>query len=241
MRKPVILKTGSTFPELIASRGDYDAWFAQTAGLPLSAFHVVDATDPQVVYPDPASVDGVLITGSPARVHEREAWSVRAGAWARAAVEAGVPTLGVCYGHQLLGDAFGGAVGPNPSGREMGVLEVERLDEADPLFAGLPRRFLTVLTHLDAVNAPPPNFTVLARNEATPVQAMAYGEHCRAVQFHPEFDHDIIAHFIRVRAELIDAERGPGTAAAWLGDVRPVDTGRLILLNFLDHWLDLRP
>lgn len=238
--RPVILKTGNTFPELVATRGDYEHWFAQTAGRPLSDFEVIDATDPAVVYPDATGIDGLLITGSPARVHEHEPWSVRAGEWTRRAVDAGVPTLGVCYGHQLLGDVYGGAVGPNPNGREMGVIEVERLAD-DPLFEGLPTVFPTILTHLDAVNTAPPGWRVLARNAQTPVQAMALGDHCRAVQFHPEFDHEHIAYFIRARAALIDAERGPGTAEAWLAQVRPVGTGVTLLRNFLQHWLSFAP
>lgn len=238
--RPVILKTGTTFPELIATRGDYEDWFAVTAGRPLSDFHVIDATDPMAVYPDAAGIDGLLITGSPARVHEHEPWSVRAGEWTKAVVEAGIPTLGVCYGHQLLGDVFGGDVGLNPNGREMGVIEVTRLVD-DPLFEGLPEVFPTILTHLDAVNVAPIGWTVMASNAQTPVQAMGWGQHCRAVQFHPEFDHEIIAHFIRVRAPLIDAERGPGTADAWLAQVRPTNTGTTLLRNFLRHWLDFHP
>jgi GMP synthase (glutamine-hydrolysing) len=238
--RPVILKTGTTFPELAAQRGDYEDWFAKTAGRPLSDFHVVDATDPMAVYPEAAGIDGLLITGSPARVHDHEPWSVRAGEWAKLVVEAGIPTLGVCYGHQLLGDVFGGDVGLSPNGREMGVIDVTRLAD-DPLFEGIPEVFPTVLTHLDSVNKAPLGWKVLATNEQTPVQAMAWGKNCRTVQFHPEFDHEIIAFFIRARAELIDAERGPGTAKQWLANVRPIGTGPTILRNFLSHWLNFHP
>ncbi len=232
--RPIIMKTGSTSEGLRAIRGDYDRWFADGFGWPLSRFEVIEATESPPL-PDPRGVDGVIVTGSPLTVHDHLPWSVRLGDWLVAAVEAGVPVLGVCYGHQLIGDALGGQVGRNPQGREIGVVEVEV--EHDPLFAGLPSRFPVVITHSDAVNAPPAGVRVLARNAHTPVQAMAVGARCRTVQWHPEFDAHIIRHIISERAALIDAEVGAGRAAALYEAVVGVHTGPVILRNFLENFL----
>ena len=169
-------------------------------------------------------------------MHDRPAWSVALGHWLVAAAEAGVPVLGICYGHQLLGDTLpGGQVGPNPRGREIGVLEVEVAE--DPLFAGLPPRFPVVLTHSDAVNVAPEGVRVLGATPQTPVQAMAFGPRCRTLQWHPEFDAPAIRHIIGERAEAIDAERGPGAAAALAAGVVGVHTGPVILRNFLENFL----
>lgn len=233
--KPILLKTGRTFDELKARRGDYEQWFAAALGWPVDQLTVIDGTDLDAILPDPA-VDGLIITGSPASVHHREAWSERCGAWIKQVVEAGVPTLGVCYGHQLLGDVFGGEVGPNPNGREMGVVEMQ-ITAHDPLFEGLPTRFPVIETHTDAVNAAPAGAKILAATENTPVQAMAWGDHCRSVQWHPEFDADIIRHYIKARAELIDAEGGPGAAQRLLETVVDVRSGPTIMSNFARHWL----
>lgn len=243
MTRPIILKMGQTTGLLRARHGDYAAWFAQAAGRPLGDFYVLDAMDPQVVYPDPAQVDGVIISGSAAHVHELEPWSVRAGDWARQVVEAGAPTLGVCYGHQLLGHHFGGAVGPSPNGREMGVYEVTLTPEgqADPLFEGLPSPLAVSLTHKDAVNGLPEGWVLLAHNAHTPVQAMAYGPSCRAVQFHPEFEVEYLAELMRDRSAAIDTEFGAGTAARWLAQMPSSHQGRPVLRNFLGHWLQFYP
>lgn len=238
MKKPLVLRTGSTFAELIPERGDYEDWFARTCGLSVDRFAVLDGTTPDAVFPEPGNVDGLIITGSAAHVHHHEPWSVRCGAWSKAVLEAGVPVLGVCYGHQLLADALGGDVGPNPMGREMGMCEIEVVDD-DPLFEHLPARIHVALTHLDAVNRLPPGGRLLAHNEMTAVQAMALGPNGRGVQFHPEYEAVDIAYYIERRRHLIDAERGPGTADAWLAGVHENDNGRHVMRNFLRHWMGI--
>jgi GMP synthase (glutamine-hydrolysing) len=239
VKKPTLLRTGSAADALQPHRGDYEAWFARTAGLPEDRFTVIDGTQPDTVFPDPGNIDGLIITGSSAHVHDHEAWSVRCGAWSRAVLEAGVPVLGVCYGHQLLADALGGDVGPNPNGREMGMCEVQ-ISQADPLFEHLGDRFYAALTHLDAVNTPPSGARVLAHNALTEVQAMALGSNGRTVQFHPEYEAQDLAYYINLRRHLIDGERGPGTADAWLAGLHDNHTGQHIMRNFLRHWMAIQ-
>lgn len=237
--KPILLKTGRTFDELKTRRGCYEQWFADALGWSTDRFEIIDGTQVDAALPDPRGIDGLIVTGSPASVHHREAWSERAGAWMKSVIEAGIPTLGVCYGHQLIGDVFGGEVGLNPNGREMGV--VQMLSHGDDLlFEGLPSAFPVIETHTDAVLQAPDGADVIAGTENTPVQAMAYGDHCRSVQWHPEFDADIIRHYIAARAETIDAEGGPGAAARMLASVVDVDTGPVIMRNFARHWLGIR-
>ena len=104
--KVLILKTGSTYPEIRDQYGDFDAWFIQGLSDQLD-LTVVDVTR-QSPPGQPTDWDGIVITGSPAMVSERAEWSETAAAWTRQAVEAQVPVLGVCYGHQLLAHALGG-------------------------------------------------------------------------------------------------------------------------------------
>lgn len=231
-----ILKTGRPSDALCAERGEYAQWFADALGLPLSQFDIIDATafDP---LPHPSALTGLLVTGSPLSVHHHADWSVRAGEWLKTAVQAGVPTLGVCYGHQLLGDVLGAAVGPNPAGREIGTIEVELLGD-DPLFGGLPRRIPTLMTHSDAVNSLPPGATNLARTPMTPFAALAYGPRCRSVQWHPEFDAHILRSIVRSRTTAIDDETGPGSAQRVLDGLVGVHTGPPLLQNFVRHFVN---
>jgi len=229
--KPVILMTGHTFGPLQARLGDFEAWFARIAGWSVDRFTVIDAIGGAPL-PGPASVEPVIVTGSAASVHHRAEWSVRAGEWLRAVVVADIPVLGVCYGHQLLGDVFGGEVGPNPNGREVGVCDVTTDDH--PLFYGLPPRFAVYQTHTDAVNRAPAEATVLGGNEICPVQAMQLGS-AVSVQWHPEFNAEIIRHYIEARAHLIDEEGGVGTAARLAAEVVELDCGPHLMRNFLER------
>ena len=82
-------------------------------------------------------------------VTERQPWSDQAAAWLPGLVERGIPTLGICYGHQLLAHTLGGEVGDNPNGREFGTISVELMAEAadDPLLGGLPTRLPVQVCH----------------------------------------------------------------------------------------------
>ncbi|MCB9553850.1 MAG: hypothetical protein H6705_18600 [Myxococcales bacterium] len=125
-----ILRTGAPAPALLARRGGYEHWFAARLGLDITDIDVIGAiTDAPL--PDHTAFDGLIVTGSPHSVHDHAPWSLRATTWLRAAVDAGVPTLAVCYGHQMLGEAYGGVVGKNPNGREIGTTAVELYDD-DP-------------------------------------------------------------------------------------------------------------
>src|SRR6266851_2614330 len=78
----------------------------------------------------------------------------------RAMVPAGarrLPVLGVCFGHQLLGFAYGSKVILNPEGREIGSIQVELTPEGrtDRLFANLPQVFWIQTTHQDIVSTLP--------------------------------------------------------------------------------------
>jgi GMP synthase (glutamine-hydrolysing) len=228
---PVILKTGDTFSALRAARGDFEHWFMAGLGVGPEGCTVLDArADP--VYPDPTTVDALLVTGSPSAVHDREPWSEAAGEWMRAVVEAERPVLGVCYGHQLLAHAMGGRTGRNPRGREIGLVDI-LTEEDDPLFEGLPGVFPAFATHQDAVLEPPPQALILAGNPNSPFQALAYGDVARTVQFHPEFDAAVMGVYLEERAAVIDAERGPGAAARLRAALRDVETGAVIFRNFL--------
>ena len=228
-----ILKTGRPSDALCASRGEYAQWFADALGWPLSRLDVVDATA-NAPFPDFARISGLIVTGSPHSVHHRPEWSTRASEWMLAAARADVPTLGICYGHQMLGDVLGADVGPNPAGREIGVVDIE-IDN-DPLFEGLPRVIPALITHSDAVNSQPAGTTTIARTGMTPFAALRMGRLCRTLQWHPEFDAPILRTIVRERAAAIDAERGPGSAKRVLDGLVGVHTGPIIMRNFVRHF-----
>jgi len=207
MRPLLIVKSGRTLPELARRRGDYEAWISAGMGLEPARVRVAHAYE-NAPLPGPGAFAGVVVTGSSAMVSHREPWSERTAAWLADAVLAGTPVLGICYGHQLLAQGLGGRVGPNPRGREIGTVEV-RLSSAargDPLFGELPERMRVQATHVEAVLDLPARARLLASSDGDPHQAFAVGDRAWGVQFHPEFDADVVRGYLAARRDLLLAE-----------------------------------
>lgn len=178
---------------------------------------------------------GVIITGSGAMVTERRDWSERSAHWLREAAQAGMPMLGICYGHQLLAHALGGQVGDNPAGREMGTIELELHDHAahDPLFAGLPAQFPAQATHLQTVLRAPDGATVLARSSQDECHAFRWGERTWGVQFHPEFSATHMRGYVHARSEAL---QGEGRCAKSMArQVSATPHARRVLRRFVRH------
>jgi GMP synthase (glutamine-hydrolysing) len=144
------------------------------------------------------------------------------------------PVLGVCFGHQLLAQALGGAVERNPAGPEVGTWAVELTPEGrrDPLFAGLRSPLLVQESHEDHVPVPPPGATLLATNPHSPVQAFAAGPRIRAVQFHPEFDAPRSRALCEAERAALEACR-PGLADAALASIRDTPEAERVLANWV--------
>lgn len=226
----LILKTGSTYPELKAKFGDFDRWFVSRLQSASDAV-VVDVTcEPPPG--EPSDWLGVIVTGSPAMVTDREPWSEDTAAWLRAAVAQEVPVLGVCYGHQLLAHALGGRVGFRPQGRESGTFEVISTQEGqqDPLLGQLPRTFPVHLTHAQSVLELPAGALLLADSEGERHQAFRVGPHAWGVQFHPEFTETVMAAYLDTQAENLKKEgQNPRTL---IDNVRPTPEATSLIALF---------
>jgi len=203
----LILKTGSTLPEIRSRRGDFEDWIRAGLGMPAERLRVVAVHEGEEL-PAPARTSGVVVTGSPAMVSEREPWSEKAAAWLRDAAQVDTPVLGICYGHQLLAHALGGHVAPNPRGREIGTTEVHLTpgSRMDPLLSDFPATLRVHTTHLESVLELPEGARRLAANEADPNHAFAWGNRTWGVQFHPEFDADVMRGYLRGRRDALLAE-----------------------------------
>ena len=152
------------------------------------AGHVPGARE--VALPGEASVPPVerigaaVITGSSAGVYEDRPWIDRGRTLVRELVGAGVPTLGVCFGHQLVNDALGGHVKPDEE-FHAGLVAAEF--RPDPLFRGVSP--VVPALHGDIVTEPGAGLDPIARAD----HCRVFGTRHRSqpvwtVQFHPELD-----------------------------------------------------
>ena len=197
--KPIlIIKTGNTYPQISQHYGDFDHWIhtglGNTPACVISAHH----GDP---LPEPASLAGVVITGSHAMVTEQTPWMRALPHWLYSLVKdsPAMPVLGLCFGHQLLAHALGGEVADNPMGMEVGTVPL-RLTEAghhDPLLSAIVGHPWAQVVHRQSVLTPPRGATVLASNVHDACQAFRYGECVWGVQFHPEFSADVMRAYLQ--------------------------------------------
>jgi len=235
--KIVILRAGDVLASVAARRGEFDELIRQTAGDAWSEWETIDVRSPDVELPHPRSAAAFVITGSASSVTERAPWMLRTEEFVRTLAAAEAPVLGICFGHQLVAQALGGEVIRNPRGREMGSVEVSVEVTVDPLFDGLPPRFLVQSTHVDTVGTLPPGARVLATTDLEPHAIFSFGRRIRCVQFHPEMDDDVMRGYVEARREAIAAD-GLDAEAIYRA-VKPAPANGAILRNFLSRFLQV--
>jgi GMP synthase (glutamine-hydrolysing) len=231
-RPILILRAGQAPEEVARARGDFPVWIRDAVGDAWGGEWREHDVRAEVAFPPVDAAAAWVITGSASSVTERAPWMLRTEAYVRAGVAAGVPILGLCFGHQIVAQSLGGHVARNPRGRELGTVQLEADPgaAADPLLSALPASFAVNASHVDSVARLPPGAKVLARTALEPVAAYSLGERTWGVQFHPEFDGDIVRGYVRVRAAQMEAE-GLSPARALEG-AKDTPHGRQVLALF---------
>ena len=175
MQKVLILDFGGQYNQLIARRVRENGVYCE--------LHPGTMALEEMRRFDPI---GIIFTGGPNSVYLPDAPKPDPGVFSL-----GVPILGICYGCQLLAQLLGGSVTPaaDDSAREYGKTETE-FDTACALFAGLPARSVTWMSHGDYMARIPAGFRLAAHSHACPTAAICDEERkLYGVQFHPEVDH----------------------------------------------------
>lgn len=147
--------------------------------------------------------DGFVVTGSRASVYWDREWIDELKAWTKTAISAGLPALGVCYGHQLLAAVQGGRV-EAMSEYELGYRTVAH-DSSNQLMKGIPETFTVFTSHSDRVAEVPPDATVFAEN-GYGVQGFQRN-HTFGVQFHSEYDMEMATTITAGKDDQLPAER----------------------------------
>jgi GMP synthase (glutamine-hydrolysing) len=177
------------------------------------------------------AVSALIVTGSASSVTERTRWMLDTEDYLRDAVSRRLPVIGICFGHQLLAQALGGRVDKNPLGREIGTVELERLD-LDPLLAGAEEPYWVNMTHVDTVVDLPADARVLARTALDRYAAVRFADAVWGVQFHPEIDGGVLREYVNARrAPLLSEGLDP---EAILGRARDTPAGAGVLQHFAD-------
>lgn len=231
MKPILIVKAGGTYPDMAARHGDFEDWFIARMDRSAGTIETVSPFSGEPL-PPVASLGGIVITGSHDMVTDRQPWSEKTADWVKRAVDAEIPLLGVCYGHQLLAHAMGGVVGDNPKGKEFGTVSIRLNPDGlkNRLFDGTPEMFAAQACHSQSVLQLPAGAILLASSEMDPHHAFIIGRQAWGVQFHPEFNVQILRLYIQrladdLAAQGIDVDR-------LLGDIRETPQSETLLRRF---------
>ena len=126
---------------------------------------------------------GIIFTGGPASVYEKDAPTVN-----KELFNLGIPILGICYGMQLISYMLGGNV--EKANRREYCIKSVNLDNSSPLFDGFENTNDCLMTHNDYVSKLPDGFKKIAHTDDCPISAMSNEDKkIYGIQFHPEVNH----------------------------------------------------
>ncbi|WP_281855964.1 type 1 glutamine amidotransferase [Litoreibacter halocynthiae] len=188
-----ILQTGRTPDEMRAKHGDYDDLFKRLLdgrGFTFETYPVLDGVFPAAV----TDADGWLITGSKFGAYEGHDWIPPLEDFLRGAFDAGVPIVGVCFGHQILAQALGGKVEKFAGGWQVGATDYVRAD-------GTKDRIMA--WHQDQITELPAGAEVIGASAMCANAMLTYGDKALTVQPHPEFSPDFLADLLEARRAVL--------------------------------------
>lgn len=200
-----ILETGAP-PEQIRGRfGGYPGMFRKLFGEGAYDYAVYDVAAGQM--PQGVEEAGAwLVTGSSAGVYDPEPWIAPLEDFLRDA-KGRTPLVGVCFGHQIMAQAFGGKVIKSPKGWGLGLQRYRMAQGRD--WMDSPEPIAVPGSHQDQVVEAPPGAVVLGGNDFCPNGVIDYGPaRAISIQLHPEFEPDYAKALIESRrgTRLTDQE-----------------------------------
>ena len=217
-RPVLVVDFGAQYAQLIARR-------VREAGV-YSEIVPHTATAEEIAAREPL---GIILSGGPSSVYEEGAPSLDAGVF-----DLGVPTLGICYGFQVMARTLGGEVA-NTGLREYGATDAALFGDGGVLLGGQPASQNVWMSHGDQVSRAPEGFDVLASTDATPVAAFGNDERrMYGVQWHPEVKHSdhgqaVLENFLHKAAGLPADWNSGNVIAEQVEKIRAqVGTGRVL-------------
>jgi GMP synthase (glutamine-hydrolysing) len=188
-RPVLVVDLGGQYSQLIARRVREARVYSELIGHRLPAAEIARR--------NPAAL---VLSGGPASVYADGAPEIDSGIF-----ELGIPTLGICYGMQLMARDLGGEV-ERTGASEFGKADLEASESE--LFHDLPPEQTVWMSHRDSVTAPPTGAVVTASSPSTPIAAFEDRERrLYGVQFHPEVVHtphgqEILKNFLYEVADV---------------------------------------
>ena len=165
---------------------------------------------------DMATVAGIIILGSASSVNERLPWQSMFEAWIKPNLENWIPTLGICYGHQMLAHLYGGAVDYIFSDQKkisaMRCINIEKLPWFKSTLGSI------AVSHNEMITRMPDCFNVIATSRECNTDGMAHNRlPIWSFQSHPEATKEFLSnHQIEISAPDQQLQFGQGLLKKFL-------------------------
>lgn len=201
-----ILETGEPPAPLKGQFGDYPAMLERMLAplMPGGSFSTSPVFE-NAALPALGEFDGLIITGSPAGVYEGHQWIAPLEEFLRRAAAARKPIIGICFGHQLLAQAFGGKVEKSARGWGVGLHDYALTGGGEWMTPARARARCAV-SHQDQVVEAPEGARIMGGSEFCPNGVIEYAQGpILSFQQHPEFSRDYAAALMRLRKDRIPA------------------------------------
>ena len=164
-------------------------------GFSFETVYVLDGTP----LPDPADLEGIIITGSSYGVYDDPDWIDPLREFIRQAYAAKTPMLGICFGHQIMADALGGDVRKSEKGWGLGHHRYEVTAKPD-FMLDAPDVVSLSASHQDQVITPPSGTTTFLASEFCPHGGLVYESgKAMSLQAHPEFERNFSKDLLDIR------------------------------------------
>ena len=202
-----ILKCDTIIDLNLKSFGDYDEIFRNFLNLKKKDIKCFDCVNNK--FPTDHELEvfgGFIITGSSFSVYEHHDWIENLKDLIIKMDEMKVNLLGICFGHQIIANAFGCPVEENPEGWEVSLSTIKLNEIGQELFNRKQLRLHQM--HKDIVTNVPEDtgLKVTASNKKSEIQGLLKDEHIITLQGHPEYFDDIIENFFKEKEDLIPEE-----------------------------------
>ena len=160
--------------------------------------------------PSASDFDGFIVSGSELGVYDTPDWMAPMRALLLDIRTANKPVYGMCFGHQLMADTFGG-----------------KAEKAAKWAAGVRQftvdgqTFDAYVLHGDQVTRAPPDSKVTGSSDYCPIAALSYDFPAMSTQFHPEYGSNFVGDVIDlIHDELLGAEDGQKARQSMQVDVK---------------------
>lgn len=151
----------------------------------------------------------------------------------KTAIEKQIPTLAICFGHQLVAQLLGGKVEKDPNQAETGTYQLSLTKEgiSSPLYQNIPPKFFAVEGHKDSVVKLPKSATLLASSKRCKNQSYRLGSNFYTTQFHPELDLDGLMWRLSLYPEYLKSTGK--TYDQVRSEFNPIPHAKKVLQNFV--------